>query len=60
MKGTINYGLWYPYKNDFSLEVFIDADWIGNVDDQKSTTGGAFLLGGRLVAWKSKMKTFVS
>lgn len=42
LKGTVDYGLWYPYNDNFSLKVFIDADWGGNVDDRKSTTGGAF------------------
>lgn len=60
LKGTLDYGLWYPYKGNFSLDVFTDANWAGNVDDQKSTTGGAFLLGRRLVAWTSKKKTCVS
>lgn len=60
LKGTIDYGLWYPYKNDFSLKVFTNANWVGNVDDRKSTTGGAFLLGGRLVAWTSKKQNCVS
>lgn len=60
LKGTMDYGLWYSYKNNFSLEVFTDADWANNVDDQKRTTNGDFLLGGRLVAWKSKKQTCVS
>lgn len=60
LKGTIDYGLWYPYSNDFNLRVFTDADWDGNVDDQKSTTGGAFFLGGRLVLWMSKKQSCIS
>ncbi|GLJ42627.1 hypothetical protein SUGI_0883480 [Cryptomeria japonica] len=60
LKGTIDYGLWYPYNNYFNLKVFIDADWASNVDDRKSTTGGAFFLGGRLVSWMSKKKSCIS
>lgn len=60
LKGIVDYALWYPYKGDFTLDIFTDADWEGNVDDRKSTTGGVFLLGGRLVAWTSKKKTCVS
>lgn len=26
LRGTIDYGLWYPYRGNFSLQVFIDAD----------------------------------
>lgn len=47
LKGTINYGLWYPYVGKFNLKVYTNANWAGNVDDQKSTVGGAFFLGGR-------------
>ncbi len=51
LKGIEEYGL-YNKKNDkFELRVYIDADWADNVDDQKSTSGGAFFLGKRLVSW---------
>lgn len=33
LKGTIDYGLWYPYKGYFTLDFFTDVDWAGNVDD---------------------------
>lgn len=33
LKGTIDYGLWYPYNGDFNLKVFTDANCGGNVDD---------------------------
>lgn len=42
------------------MDVFTDADWGGNVDNWKITTSGAFLLGGRLVAWMRKKQTCVS
>lgn len=54
LKGTIDYGLWYPYSDEFNLKVFTDVDWAGNVDGRKSTICGAFFLGGRLVPWMSK------
>lgn len=39
LKRIVDYGLWYDAHNgDFSLNVFIDADWTGNVDDWKSTS----------------------
>lgn len=60
LKGNIDYGLWYPYSNDFNLKVFSDANWAGNVDNQKSTTSGVFFLGGRLVSWMSKKKSCIS
>ncbi|GLJ38457.1 hypothetical protein SUGI_0783140 [Cryptomeria japonica] len=54
LKGTIDYGIWYPYGEKFDLKVYTNANWAGNVDDQKNTTGGAFFLGGRLVSLSSK------
>ena len=38
------------------LKVFTDADWAGNLDDRKSTSGGAFSLDKRFVSWISKKK----
>lgn len=60
LKGTIDYGLWYPYSNNFNLKVFTDVDRASNVHDQKSTTDGSFFLGGRLVSWMSKKQSCIS
>ena len=50
LKGTFEFGLWYERSNDFTLSDYIDADWVGSMDDKKNTSGGAFFLGGRLVS----------
>ena len=42
LKGTIEYGLWYPKGNEFSLIEFTDADWKGCTDDRKSTSRATF------------------
>ncbi|XP_059072174.1 secreted RxLR effector protein 161-like [Cryptomeria japonica] len=62
LKGTMSmdYGLWYPRGNDFILTAYTDADWGGSADDRKSTSGGAFFLGGCFVSWLSKKQAFVS
>ena len=60
LKGTINFGLWYPSKKSFSLKAYLDAEWDGCVDDRKSTSGGAFFLGESLVSWISKKQTSIS
>jgi len=54
LRGIAEYGLWYPRDHDFSLHAYTDVDWAGDVDDWKSTSGGAFFLGKRLVSWLSK------
>ena len=35
-------------------------DWTWKIDDKKSTSGGAFFLGKRLVSWTSKKKNYTS
>ncbi|XP_075515957.1 uncharacterized protein LOC142550785 [Primulina tabacum] len=58
--GTINLGLWYTKETNTNLVGFSDADWAGNLDDRKSTTGGCFYLGKNLVSWYSKKQNCVS
>ena len=60
LKGTEEYGLWYPKGNNLIIQAFTDADWVGSVDDRKSTSGAAFYLGGCLVSWLSKKQTSIS
>ena len=54
LKGTQDYGLWYKLGGNMDLKVSTDVDWVGRIDDRKSTSGGAFFLGKRLVSWTSK------
>ena len=49
LKSTMEYGLWYPKGQDFTLKAFTNAHWAGSVDDWKSTSGAAFFLGNFLV-----------
>ncbi|GKB13038.1 hypothetical protein Tco_0846961 [Tanacetum coccineum] len=48
LKGTINMGLWYPKDSGFELTAFSDADHVGCLDTQKSTSGGIQFLGDKL------------
>ena len=54
LKGTLDFGFWYDRSSDFTLCPYTDADWVGSIDDIKSTSSGAFFLGGRLVSWIRK------
>ena len=56
----MDYGLWYPKCQDFTLRAFIDAYWEGIVDDQKSTNGAALFLGNCLVSWLSKKQSSIA
>ena len=49
VKTTAEFGVWY-----------FDADWTGNVDDRKSTSGGCFYVGNNLVSWMSKKQNSIS
>jgi hypothetical protein len=60
LKGTINYGLWYPRNHNFQLSVYLDVDWANYMYERKSTSGGAFFLGDSLVAWLSKKQGSIS
>lgn len=45
LKGAEDYGLWYKKGGTLDLKYFTDVDWVGSVDDRKSTSGGVFFLG---------------
>ena len=46
--------------SDMVLSGYCDADWAGNVDTLKSTTGYAFFLGKSLISWCSKAQSKVA
>ena len=50
LKGTKEFVLWYPKGNDILLVSYIDVDYAGCIDDQRSTTGENFYLGECLVS----------
>ncbi|KAG9446390.1 hypothetical protein H6P81_012518 [Aristolochia fimbriata] len=47
-------------KTSSVLAGYSDADWAGDVDDRKSTSGGCFYLGTNLVSWYSKKQNSIS
>lgn len=59
LKGMLDFGLWYPRGKYFTLVTYIDANWLCSVDDKKSTSGCALLLGSILVSWLSKKQAFI-
>ena len=54
LKGTSDYMLCYQGKKDLRLIGYSDADWGGDVDQCKSTSGYAFLLNDSAILWSSK------
>lgn len=60
LKGTIDYDLWYPKGEFFTLITYLYAKWKSCLDDRKSTNGGTFYLGDNLVEWNSKKQESIS
>jgi len=60
LQGTQNYGLWYPRDIYLTFHAYTNADWAGSVDDRKSTSGGAFFMGSRLVSWFNKKQSSIA
>ncbi|KAG6433675.1 hypothetical protein SASPL_105290 [Salvia splendens] len=52
--GTQSFGIWYSNVTEFELIGFTDSDWVGSVDDRRSTSGIVFNLGLEAVTWSSK------
>lgn len=60
LQGITNLGLWYRKDENFNLCAYTDANWVGDVDDRKSTTIGALFLCSRLISWISKKQSCTS
>ncbi|GJV01409.1 hypothetical protein Tco_1334978 [Tanacetum coccineum] len=54
LRGTINWGLWYPKDTAMALIVCADADHAGCQDTRRSTSRSAQFLRDKLVSWSSK------
>nr|GEV53444.1 zinc finger, CCHC-type [Tanacetum cinerariifolium] len=59
LKKTIDYRLIYSSYLSV-LEGYTDANWISNTEDNSSTSGRVFLLGGGAISWASKKQTCVT
>jgi len=60
LKGTVNFGLMYNPSPSSELVGYCDADWAGDVQDRKSTSGYLFLQGGAAITWRSCKQSCVS
>ena len=60
LRGTPEYGLWYRQMNEVKLHGFMDADWVGNPMDRKSTSGGIFSIGSTTVFWYNRKQRSVA
>jgi hypothetical protein len=65
LKGTLDFKLTFkpstsPSSSSPSLHGYVDADYAGDLDTRRSTSGFAFYLGGCLVSWSSKRQSVVA
>ncbi|CAN6557239.1 unnamed protein product [Malus baccata var. baccata] len=59
LKGTLDWGICFR-PGSLSLKAYTDADWVGDPNDRRSTTGVVIFLGNNPVSWSSKKQHTVS
>ena len=57
---TKDLNLTYVRNSPEALVGYSDADWAGDVQDRRSTSGNVFLLGGGAIAWSSRKQSLVA
>jgi len=60
VNATVHYGIYFSRETNLVLARYSDADWAGNADDRKSTSGRCFYVGTNLVAWMSRKQASIS
>jgi hypothetical protein len=60
LAGTPDYGIIYGSGRNLDLYGFCDADYAGDIDTRRSTTGYVFTLNGGAISWQSKRQPTVA
>jgi hypothetical protein len=60
LKGTMKHGPSYGRTGDRELTGYSDADWAGDTESRRSTTGFVFTLAGAAISWNSKRQPTVA
>ena len=60
LKGTTDVGLLFDKPSFLSVCGYADADFAGDIDNRRSTTGYVFMLVGGHVSWKSTLQATVA
>ena len=60
VKTTTDFGVWYSKETNDVLAGYSNANWVGNANDKKSTSGGCFYVDNNLVSWMSKKQNSIS
>ncbi|CAL8084538.1 unnamed protein product [Prunus armeniaca] len=59
IQGTLDYGIQFT-SGFLELQAYTDADWAGDPNDRKSTSGYVVFLGRNPISWGAKKQTTVS
>ncbi|XP_065846872.1 uncharacterized protein [Euphorbia lathyris] len=60
LRSTPDHGLRIQRSRSLDITGYTDADWGGDIDDRKSTSGYAVYVGPNLVSWRSRKQRTVS
>ena len=61
LKGTTDYDIMFSkQQSDHSIRGYVDADYVGDLNGRRSTTGYVFTLGGEPICWKSMIQSLVA
>ena len=60
LKGSINYKISYSRGGDLAPIAFVDADYAGDIDTCRSTSGYVFTMARGPVSWSSKRQATVA
>ena len=51
LKGTTGFGIFYKKGGDDKLVAYTNSDYVGDLEDRKSTLGYVFLLSSGAISW---------
>ena len=60
LKGTVHFGILYSMKGSKECVGYSEADWAGDLDNQKSTSGYLFQISGGPTSWRSNKQSSVA
>lgn len=60
LKGATKFGIFYKKGENTKIIAYTDSDFVGDIDDRKSTSGFVFSLGTGAVSWSSKKQPVVT
>ena len=59
LAGTSDYGIIFG-GHEITLDAYTDADFAGDIDTRRSTTGYVFILNGGAISWSSRLQQTVA